>query len=61
MNPLKDNEMRKENDKSTPVETPKDERRNHVNQSTEQSQRSSYGIIAIVVLIVIILLGFLFY
>lgn len=53
--------MRKENDKSTPVETPKDERRNHVNQSTEQSQRSGYGIIAIVVVVLIILLGFLFY
>lgn len=53
--------MRKENEKSTPVETPKEEFRNHVNQSTEEKDKSGYGLIAIVVIIAIILLGFLFF
>ena len=52
---------RTENKKSTPVETPKDNRRNHVNQSTEEKQSSNYGIIAIVVIVAIILLGLLFF
>ena len=50
-----------ENEKSTPVETPKEEFRNHVNQSTEEKDKSGYGLIAIVVIIAIILLGFLFF
>ena len=53
--------MRKENEKSTPVETPKAEFRNHVNQSTEEKDKSSYGIIAVVVIIAIIVLGLLFF
>lgn len=53
--------MRKENEKSTPVETPKDERRNHVNMSTEEKSRNGMGMIAIVVLILIVVLGFLFF
>lgn len=53
--------MRKENEKSTPVETPKSEFRNHVNQSTEEKDKSSYGLIALVVIIAIILLGLLFF
>lgn len=50
---------RTENKKSTPVETPKDKRRNHVNQSTEEKQKSSYGLIGIIVIIAIIVLGIL--
>lgn len=53
--------MRKENEKSTPVETPKAEFRNHVNQSTEEKDRSGYGVIAIAVVIAIIILGLLFF
>lgn len=53
--------MRKENEKSTPVETPKDERRNHVNMSTEEKSHSNMGLIAIVVLVLIVVLGFLFF
>lgn len=53
--------MRKENEKSTPVETPKDERRNHVNQSTEEKSHNSMGMIAIVILILIVVLGFLLF
>lgn len=53
--------MRKENEKSTPVETPKSEFRNHVNQSTEEKDKSGYGMIALVVIIAIILLGLLFF
>ncbi len=52
---------RKENLKSTPVETPKEERKNHVNQSTEENQGSNYGMIAIIVIIAIIVLGLLFF
>lgn len=50
---------RTENKKSTPVETPKDNRRNHVNQSTEEKQKSGYGLIGIIVIIAIIVLGIL--
>lgn len=53
--------MRKENEKSTPVETPKSEFRNHVNQSTEEKEKSSYGMIAIIVIIAIIVLGLVFF
>ena len=53
--------MRKENEKSTPVETPKAEFRNHVKQSTEEKDKSGYGMIAIVVIIAIIILGLLFF
>ena len=53
--------MRKENEKSTPVETPKAEFRNHVNQSTEEKDKSSNGLIAIVVIIAIIIIGLLFF
>lgn len=52
---------RKENLKSTPVETPKEERKNHVNQSTEEKQPGNYGLIAIVVIVAIIVLGLLFF
>ena len=52
---------RTENEKATPVETPKQNRRNHVNQSTEEKQGGNMGVIAIVVFIAIIVLGiFLF-
>lgn len=57
---MADNE-RKENLKSTPVETPKEDRKNHVNQSTEEKQGSNYGIIAIIVIAAIIVLGLLFF
>lgn len=53
--------MRKENEKSTPVETPKDVRRNHVNQSTEEKDHSGNGILAIIVILAIIILGFLLF
>lgn len=53
--------MRKENEKSTPVETPKAEFRNHVNQSTEEKEKSGFGLIAIVVIVAIILLGLVFF
>jgi hypothetical protein len=52
---------RKENLKSTPVETPKEDQKYHVNQSTEESQKSNYGMIAIIVIAVIIVLGLLFF
>lgn len=52
---------RTENEKSTPVETPKENRRNHVNQSTEEKQGGNMGIIAIVVFIAIIVLGIFFF
>ncbi|GHA42906.1 hypothetical protein GCM10007103_25080 [Salinimicrobium marinum] len=52
---------RKENLKSTPVETPKEDQKYHVNQSTEESQKSNYGMIAIIVIAAIIVLGLLFF
>lgn len=52
---------RKENLKSTPVETPKEDQKYHVNQSTEENQKSNYGMIAIIVIAVIIVLGLLFF
>ncbi|WP_424495208.1 hypothetical protein [Salinimicrobium sp. GXAS 041] len=56
-----DDKQRKENLKSTPVETPKEDLKNHVNQSTEEKQGSNYGIIAVVVIVAIIILGLLFF
>ncbi len=56
-----DDKQRKENLKSTPVETPKEDQKYHVNQSTEEKQGSNYGIIAVVVILAIIILGLLFF
>ena len=53
--------MPKENEKSTPVETPKDDVKNHVNQSTEENQKSNNGMIAIIAIILLIILGILFF
>lgn len=52
---------RKANKKSTPVENKKDEYRNKVSQSTEASQGSNFGLIAIIVIVAIIVLGLLFF
>lgn len=52
---------RTENQKSTPVETPKGQTKNHVNQSTEEKSSGNMGLIAIIVLIAIIALGLLFF
>ena len=57
---MEDNQ-RKENQKSTPVETPKEDQKNHVNQSTEEKQGGNMGIIALVVIVAIIILGLLFF
>ena len=56
-----DDKQRKENLKSTPVETPKEDKKHHVNQSTEEKQPSNYGLIAIAVIAAIIILGLLFF
>ena len=53
--------QRKENEKSTPVETPKEDQKYHVNQSTEEKQGGSMGMIAIIVIVAIIVLGLLFF
>jgi hypothetical protein len=52
---------RKENKKSTPVETPKEDVKYHVNQSTEEKSGGNMGMIAIIVFIAIIALGILFF
>ena len=52
---------RTENKKSTPVETPKQDTKYHVNQSTEEKSGGNMGIIAIIILIAIIVLGLLFF
>lgn len=52
---------RKQNKKSTPVETPKSEFRGHVNQSTEEKDSNNFGLIAIIVIVAIIVLGLLFF
>lgn len=56
-----DDKQRKENLKSTPVETPKEDQKHHVNQSTEEKEGSNYGMIAIIVIIAIVVLGLLFF
>ena len=56
-----DKDQRKMNEKSTPVETPKKDQKNHVNQSTEEKKGGNIGMIAIIIIIAIIVLGFLFF
>ena len=56
-----DKNQRKKNEKSTPVETPKEDQKYHVNQSTEEKQGGNYGMIAIIVIVAIVVLGLLFF
>lgn len=56
-----DDKQRKKNKKSTPVETPTEDQKYHVNQSTEEKQGGNYGMIAIIVVVAIIVLGLLFF
>lgn len=52
---------RTENKKSTPVTNKKIDKKNHVNQSTEEKQGGNMGVIAIIVIIAIVVLGLLFF
>lgn len=52
---------RKENKKSTPVENKKEDVKYHVNQSTEEKKGGNIGLIAIIIIIAIIVLGLLFF
>lgn len=52
---------RKENKKSTPVENKKEDVKYHVNQSTEEKKGGNIGMIAIIIIIAIIVLGLLFF
>ena len=52
---------RTENKKSTPVENKKNDKKYHVNQSTEEKAGGNLGMIAIIVIIAIVVLGLLFF
>lgn len=47
--------------KSTPVVTPKLSHKNLINQSTQESQESNNGIIALIIIIAIIVFGITFF
>lgn len=52
---------RKENKKSTPVENKKEDVKYHVNQSTEEKKGGNTGMIAIIIIVLLIVLGLIFF